>query len=78
MENFYVLEISTGDSKIAGSAVYKYDDLDSAVAAFHKKLGTAMSSDLYASELVMVINAVGGVHKSEYWKAEETTSEETE
>lgn len=70
---YYVLEIASGDAKIAGSAVYTYDDEYSAVSSFHKKMGTAMASELYTSELVMVINSVGGVIKSEYWKAEEVT-----
>ena len=64
---FYLIEVAEGDSKIAGKAIYEYATLDEAVANFHSKLGTAMKSDLFESELVMVINSEGGVHKSEKW-----------
>lgn len=62
---YYVFEVATGDSKIAGKGVYEYNTLNEAVANFHSKLGIAMKSDLYDSDLVMVINAEGGVHKVE-------------
>lgn len=74
---YYVVEISEGASSIAGKAVYEFSTLNDAIASFHKKLGTAMSSDLYTSDLVMVINSVGGVHKSEYYIVETETTEET-
>lgn len=62
---FYVIEISTGDAKIAGKAIYQYDTIEAAVGAFHSKLGTAMKSDLYTSALVLVIGADGEVMRSE-------------
>lgn len=62
---YYVIEIATGDKKISGKSVYEYDTENDAIASFHKKLGTAMSSDLYIDDLVMVINADGWVIKSE-------------
>lgn len=62
---FYVLEVSTGDSKIAGKAVYQYPTITEAVATFHSKLGAAMKSDLYDSELIMVIEDNGSVVCSE-------------
>lgn len=61
---FYVIEIATGDAKIAGKGIYEYATLNDALASFHKKLGVAMSSELYESDLVMVINSEGGVHES--------------
>lgn len=64
---FYVIEIAEGDAKIKGKGIYEYADKDSAIATFHKKLGTAMSSDLYTSDLVMVIDENGSVWKSEKW-----------
>lgn len=71
---FYVLEVSTGDSKIAGKAVYQYNTITEAVATFHSKLGAAMKSDLYDSELIMVIEANGSVVCSEkYIKPEPIT-----
>lgn len=54
---FYVIEISDGDSKIKGKAIYEYDNKNSAIATFHKKLGTAMSSELYTAEQIMVVNS---------------------
>lgn len=72
---FYLIEIATGDEKIAGKAVYEYATLNEAVANFHSKLGSAMKSDLYESELVMVINSEGGVHKSEKFIKDEAEQE---
>lgn len=72
MVKYYVIEIATGDSKIAGKSIYEYNTLNEALASFHKKLGTAMSSDLYEKDLVMVINSEGGIHASEsYHRASE-------
>lgn len=62
---YYLIEISTGDSQIAGKAIYEYDTLNNAVANFHSKLGSAMKSDLFESEMVMVINGDGSVFKVE-------------
>lgn len=77
---FYLIEISEGEEKIEGKAIYEYATLNEAVANFHSKLGAAMKSNLYTSELVMVINSDGGIHKSEKYVAEvaevtETTEE---
>lgn len=62
---FYVIEISTGDAKIAGKAIYQYNTIDEAIATFHSKLGTAMKSDLYATELIMVMDDEGAVLRVE-------------
>lgn len=59
---FYVIEVAEGDSKVAGKGIYEYGTLKEAEASFHKRLGTAMSSDLYDSDLVMVINSEGGTY----------------
>lgn len=67
---YFFIEISTGDSKIAGKGVYEYETLNDAVAMFHKKLGTAMGGELYTSDLVMVIDGNGEVYKSEKYVAE--------
>lgn len=64
---FYLIEVAEGDSKIAGKGMYEYATLNEAVANFHSKLGAAMKSDLYDSDLVMVINSEGGVHRVEKW-----------
>lgn len=71
---FYVIEITTGDAKIAGRAVYQYGTRDEAVATFHSKLGTAMKSDLYESSLVMVVEDNGSVERSEKYTKETTTA----
>ena len=67
--NYYLIEISEGDSSIAGKAIYGYGTLDEAKANFYTKLGNAMKSNLYTSELVMVINSNGGIHCSEKYVA---------
>lgn len=64
---FYLVEIAEGDSKIAGRAVYNYETEDLAVATFHTKLGQAMKSELFTSELCIVIDADGKVIKREKW-----------
>lgn len=53
---YYLIEISTGDAKIAGQAIYSYKSEREAIASFHSKLGTAMKSDLYETEIVMLID----------------------
>ena len=73
---FYVIEISEGDSKVSGKSIYEYENLNEAVATFHSKLGTAMKSEQYTSELVMVINSEGGVHKQEKFVREVALVEE--
>lgn len=67
--NYYLIEIAEGDSSIAGKAIYGYKTLEEAKANFHTKLGNAMKSNLYTSELVIVINANGGIHCSEKYIA---------
>lgn len=62
---FYVIEIATGDSKIAGKSIYEYSTENEAVASFHSKMGTAMKSEMYTSELLLVIDASGSVLKRE-------------
>lgn len=62
---FYVIEISTGDSKVAGKSIYSYETEQMAVATFHQKMGTAIKSDLYDSELLMVIDENGNIIKRE-------------
>lgn len=69
MENFYVIEIATGDAKIAGKGIYAYETEKEAVASFHQKLGTAGKSELFTSDLVMVIDAEGKVIKREKYVA---------
>lgn len=69
MENFFVIEIADGDEKIKGKGIYAYEEEKQAIASFHSKLGTAMKSELYISDLVMVIDASGKVLKREKYNA---------
>ena len=64
---YYVIEIVKGDAKVAGKGVYEYPTLEEAVGAWHAKLGTAMKSDLYESDMCMAIGAEGEVYRSEYY-----------
>ena len=53
---FYLVEISTYvDGTKDAKAIYEYDDLNSATAAFHQKLGGAMNNQNYASEYCSII-----------------------
>lgn len=69
MENYFVVEIATGDTKIAGKAIYGYETEKEAIAVFHQKLSTAMKSEMYTSSLVMVVDADGKVLKREKYNA---------
>lgn len=64
---YYVIEIAKGDAKIAGKGVYEYQTLDEAIGAWHAKLGTAMKSDLYSSDLCMVVGDDGAMYRSEQY-----------
>lgn len=66
---YYLVEISTGDEKIEGKAVYEYATQEEAVANFHTKLGNAMKSELFESELLIVMDDMGSVWKSEKYVA---------
>lgn len=58
---YYVIEVATGDSKIAGKAIYEYATYNEAVATFHQKMATSMKSEMYTTELVMVVDKYGTV-----------------
>lgn len=62
---FYVIEISEGDAKIKGKSIYEYDNLNEAIAMYHQKMASAMKSDLFTSEQILVINSENGVHVSD-------------
>lgn len=70
MRKYYVIEISvmkedpTKDTK----SIYTYDNVNTAIGTFHSKLGSAMKSDAFLSELVMVIDDNGAVIKSEKYE----------
>lgn len=62
---FYVIEIAEGDAQVKGYAIYEKATEKEAVALFHQKLSTAMRSDLYTADLLMVIDGDGKVIKRE-------------
>lgn len=64
---YYVIEITKGDAKVAGKGVYESQTLEEAIGAWHSKLGAAMKSDLYASDLCMVVGDDGAVYRSEQY-----------
>lgn len=65
---YYLVEITTYvNSTPDAYAVYAYNTKDEAVAAWHQKLSGAMKNTNYASELCLVIDSFGAMHKSEYW-----------
>jgi len=66
---YYVIEIINGDDKVKGKGIYEYATLKEAVALFHKKLGTAMSSELYTSDTILVIDEKGVIYNSEHYVA---------
>lgn len=75
---FYLLEVAEGDSKIAGKAVYEFETENEALANYHSKIGTAMKSPLYKSQLCMIINENGGTDPNttnKYVREETTTAE---
>lgn len=77
---FYVIEIATGDAKIAGTGMYGPYDENMAIATWHGKLSTARKSPLFTSDLVVVMNADGVVTKVEKYEVpavEENPDEET-
>lgn len=62
---YYLIEIADGDAKIKGKGIYEYDNRNDAIANFHAKMGVAMKSDLYTSELLLVVNSEGGTERVE-------------
>ena len=62
---YFVIEISEGDARIAGKGIYEYETEKDAIGSFHQKLATAMRSELYTADLVMVIDSYGTVIKKE-------------
>lgn len=74
---YYVIEIATGDSKISGRAVYEYSTETEAIATFHSKMGAAMKSSLYMSEMLMVIDDNGVVIAREKFERTSLSNEES-
>lgn len=62
---YYLIEISKGDKKIAGVSIYTYTERNDAIAAYHTKLGQAMKSELFEREQLLVINSANGIEAGE-------------
>lgn len=83
---FYVTEFVEGDPKVAGisCATFTNTNMDkakaAAVASWHKRLGIAGASDLYDSDLCMVIDSADGtiVKREKYVKVVEPKPEPEE
>lgn len=69
---FYVLEITQteqADGKIkTEKGVYDYPTREKAVASFHKKMGAWSDKDECVTQLCLVIDEGGAVHKSEKYE----------
>lgn len=74
---YYLIEIATGDSKISGKAVYEYSTENEAIATFHSKMGAAMKSSLYESELLIVVDGNGIVITREKFERTSLSNEES-
>lgn len=75
---YYVIEIAEGDSQIKGKGIYEYDNEQLAVATFHSKLGVAMKSPLYTSDLLVVMDEQGSILRIERYVAPVLGDEVTE
>lgn len=78
MEYYVILVKKYNDGTADKKSLYVYQTLDEAVASFHSQLGGAVGASTIDSILCLVVNSVGGVIRSEHWKAEESTEESTE
>ena len=67
---YYVVEvIQYNDGQKDSPAIYSYDDVNKAIARFHKDLGAWMVKPEVKHMLVMVVNDEGGVYKNETYTA---------
>lgn len=69
MKNYFLIEIAEGDKTVRGYSVYGYETEKEAVATFHQKLGNAMKSTLFESDLLIITDADGKVVKREKYVA---------
>lgn len=67
---YYVIEIAEGDAKIRGKSISEFATLREAQASFHKKLGTALGSDLYTKELIMCVDDDAVIYNVEHIEKE--------
>ena len=67
-KKFYLIEIAKGDSKIQGVGAYEYATLNEAIATYHQKMSSAMKSDLFEREQLLVIDSNNVIYKSEIFE----------
>lgn len=67
---FYVIEISKGDSKVQGKSIYEFKTLKEARASFFKKYGTALGSELYTNEMILLVDSNGTIYNVEHYEGE--------
>lgn len=70
----YTIEITTV-SGVTVPAIFERSDLKAALSAHHSTMASALANPDCTEVLSMVINSVGGIHKSEHWKAETAPEE---
>ena len=77
MEKFYLLEVTTyTDGRADSKSLTTYDNELEAVGKFHQKLGGAMTTATYATELLQVVAGNGVVVATEFFERPVEPSEE--
>lgn len=68
MMKFYVIEITTYNNETPDAkGVYEYSNENAAMASYHNKMGGAMNNENYETELLIVVNSIGGILKVDYF-----------
>ena len=70
----YTIEITTTNG-VTAPAIFERSDLKTAFSAHYSTMASALANPDCEEVLSMVINSVGGIHKSEHWKAETAPEE---
>lgn len=65
---YYVIEITQGDASVNGKSIYEYKTLQEAKSSFYKKYGTALGSDLYTGELILLADDKGTIFNIEHFE----------
>lgn len=70
----FTIELTTV-SGVTAPAIYERTDLKTALSAHYSTMASALANPDCTETLSMVINSVGGIYKSEHWKAETAPEE---
>ena len=66
---YYLIEVTTyTDGRADSKSLTTYDDELEAVGKFHQKLGGAMTTETYATELLQVVAGNGVVVATEFFE----------